>query len=370
MKRIRFLAYSDIHHDRKAARCITLDDTVNLESQIHHYIRDGGFDFSVFGGDRYLKREPEDEVKVRADVALLSARQGERAVPHFHLVGNHDWTKNDRGWHTSESLKYLMDSDQYLFVMDTPESITCGNAVIHSLPADVPFDMANYQVDPERFNLFIFHNVVRGSFIADNSDAVFQDGIAVSEIDRPEWDFVLGGDVHVPQQIPFRNTRGGYLGAVLQRTRADADQERGWLEVTATNNGSGWEVETEFKPTRNFFHRETWEVGPDTKFEDIRIDERYVDDQAVEVKLVGDRKDVDRVADDPKWANYTDIMMARSIEIIRDYKVQQKEAVVDLTSSTNAVDDLGIYLGSGFANIGNLNQDKIFEVLQRMLQEG
>jgi DNA repair exonuclease SbcCD nuclease subunit len=364
---LRFLAYSDIHHDRLAARCITLKDTLEIERQVHTRVIEGGFDFSVFTGDRFLKREPEDEVKVKADRVLLEMLEARGSIPHFHLVGNHDWTKNNREWHTSESLK------KKLVVMDTAQTHKVERQpayCIHPLPADVPFDRGNYVPTEVGFNLFLFHGIVRGSFMADDSDMTFSEGIEASQIDLVSWDFVLAGDIHVPQHIPFKNTKGGYVGAVLQRTRADADKQRGWLEVTASKTAQGWHVETEFKPTRNFFHREVHEVGPESSFSGLPIEEEAVDDVAVEVKLIGSRADVDRVADDPKWQNYTHILNARSLEIIREYQVEQNEAVVDLSTSTGVMDDLKLYLGSEFVNIGNMDQDKLFEILQRVQQEG
>lgn len=364
---IRFLVYSDIHHDRLAARCITLEDTLTIEKAAHQRVIDGGFHFSVFCGDRFLKREPEDEIKVKADRVLAEMLKARPSIPHYHLIGNHDWTKNSREWHTSESLRGL----QNLIVFDDPMTFLAENYTINALPADVPFDMANYVMadylqHPEMFNLFLFHGIVKGSFMEDDGERTFKDGIDAHEIDRPEWDLVCAGDIHVPQQLNFQNTQGGYAGAVLQRTRADANKKRGWLEVTATRKGDTWDVLTEFVPTRNFFHRETIEVGPDTKYDNLDIDEEVVNDVAVEVRLVGNRADVDRVADDERWKNYTDLLMARSIEVIRDYQVEQNEAVVDMSASQSVLDDLDLYLGSGFANIGNLSKDKIFETLKRM----
>jgi len=362
---LRFIAYGDIHHDRRAARCVTLDDTLTVERQIHHRVAHGGFDFSVFTGDRYLKREPEDEVKVRADRVLAECLQMRPNAPHYHLIGNHDWTKNNREWHTSESLKGLGN----LVVLDEADSIdSLGRGyMIHALPADVPFDESAYAFDrPEDFNLFLFHGIVKGSLMADGSDRTFEDGIDVTQIDRSEFDFVLGGDIHVPQTIPFTNTRGGYTGSVVQRTRADADRPRGWLEVAVQPEGDGYEVTTQFVPTRNFFHREVWQVLDDTQFEDIRVDETFVSDQAVEVRLTGNRRNVDRVADDKRWSNYLNVLGARSFDLIRDYEVEQSEAVVDLSASSSVFDDLELYLKSDFVNLGTMSSDKIFEMVKRM----
>jgi len=337
-----------------------------VEQQVHERVAQGAFDFSVFVGDRFLKREPEDEIKVKADRALAGFLQLRPNAPHYHLIGNHDWTKNNRDWHTSESLKGISN----LVMLDKPLTIDMSvqgkDYLIHALPADVPFDAAQYAADGLAFNLFLFHGIVKGSLMSESSSRVFDDGISLAEIDLPGWDMVLGGDIHVPQTIPFVNCEGGYTGSVLQRTRADADQRRGWLEVTATKESTGWSVEKVFVPTRNFFHREVWHVDSATTYESISVNEDFVSDNAVEIKLVGARQDVDRVADDGRWVNYKNIMCARSIEVIREYQVEQSEAVVDMSVSSSALDDLTLYLGSGFANIGTLSQDKIFAVVKKM----
>jgi len=369
---IRFGAYGDIHHASKAARCLTLKDTLEIERQFHQRAADAQWDFTIFTGDRYLKREPENMVTVLSDRALREFLAIRPNITHYHLVGNHCWTKNNREWHTSESLK---DGLSNLCIMDVPGTHT-GLAdspfAIHALPADVPFDMNNYRYDPESriFDLFLFHGIVKGSLMSDNSDRVFDDGIDISDLDKSEWQFVLGGDIHVPQTIPFTNTRGGYTGSVLQRDRSDSDKPRGWLEIEATFNGTSWEVSTEFVPTRNFFHKEVFMVGPETQYSNLDLNEDYVFDQAVEIKLVGAREDVDRVASDDKWGNYEMFLNARSIDIIKEYTVEQMSAVVDLSQSKGASDDLEMYLGSGFSNTGELSQDKIFEMIERLRQEG
>ena len=363
MKTLRFIAYGDIHHDRRAARCLTLQDTLAIEALVHQRVAEGGFDFSVFVGDRYLKREPEDEIKVTADRALAYFLSQRPLIPHYHLVGNHDWTRNNRSWHTSESLRNISN----LLMLDKPSTIVSSDGyTINALPADVPFEERFYAPESGKFNLLLFHGIVKGSLMSDTSARVFDNGLDISQLDRPCWNFVVGGDIHVPQKIPFVNTSGGYTGSVLQRTRADADKPRGWIEVTATWDGVRWGVTSEFKATRNFFHREVWQVGPDTQYGNIKVKEEYVTDQAVEIKLVGNRKDVDRVADDGRWVNYKNILLARSVDVIREYKVENTTAIVDFSTSHGVLDDLNLYMNSGFANVGGLSPDRISAMVSAM----
>jgi hypothetical protein len=96
------------------------------------------------------------------------------------------------------------------------------------------------------------------------------------------------------------------------------------------------------------------------------LDERFVPDQSVEVTLTGAREDVDRIAEDPKWSNYTEILSARNLDIIRDYTVAQSDAVVDLSSSRGASNDLSVYMGSGFSDAGPISEERIFNMLERL----
>ena len=359
MTTIKGIVYSDIHYDRLGARCITISDCEKVEKDIANRLVEGHFDFCLFVGDRYLRRNPEDEIKTRAD---RISSHFDKQIPRIHLIGNHDWVANSMKWHTSETLKDLGGS---LVVVDQPQSISIGSTLVHCLPAGYQFDMSKYATDPSKFNIFLFHDMVRGGFFDDDNKVQIQDGLPLSEIDRPEFDIVFGGDIHVPQKLPFKNTKGGYVGSVIQRTRADADRQRGWVELIVDNSQNGWSIDMTFVPTRNFFTRVAFDVDAETTYESLSIDESRVDDQAVEVTLRGHKEDVDRIADDSHWKNYTLFCNARSIDIVRDYQTKQKDVVVDMSTSHGLFDDLGLYLDSGFADLGNINKDILFDILRQ-----
>jgi hypothetical protein len=368
----KFIAYADIHYDRLAAQCVTFDDCAEVEQQVHQRVFEGDFDFTVFIGDRFLKRNPEDEIKTKADQVLLSILgKDERRAPHYSLIGNHDWVTNSMRWHTSESLKWLSRFTGKLNIMDeakTYQTLVRGkrfeNVLIHALPAGAKFDFSKYQTDPKQFNLFLFHDMLKGSFMDDSEKMKFDSGIEISEIDRPEFDMVLAGDIHVPQPFPLKNVpKGGYVGAVLQRTRADADKERGWVEVYVEGKPGAWEIHTDFMTTKPLFSCLSFDVGPQTNFDSLAIDENLIVDKRIEVKLTGKKIDVDRVADDPRWKNYVDLLGARKMDIARDYENETKDAVIDLSMSRNISHDLELYLDSGFGSLGNLGKEKMFEVL-------
>lgn len=368
MQPIKFIVYSDIHYDRLGARCVTLEDCETVERAVHKRAAEGGFDFTLFCGDRFLKREPEDEVKTRADAVLL---EGKKIGQHFHLIGNHDWVSKTMHWHTSQSLGLYKD-DRVLYLMDKAATFTFKNwnyediAAIHALPAGFAMDMNCYTVDPSVLNIFVFHDMVQGCRLDDAGKVIAGTGLRLADIDRPGFDVVFGGDIHVPQKLPFKNTKGGYVGAVMQRTRADANQERGWLEVRAVKNDDKWELEIEFSPVRQFFTHTVFDVVSATRFEDLKLDAMQIKDTAVEVELRGEKCDVDRIADDRRWQNYVEYYAVRGLEVLRRYKSVQKTAVVDMSTSSGVAEDLKTYLDSGFVDTGTISKQKLTETLESL----
>jgi len=361
MEQYRFISWADTHWDKYGAKCVTLADTDKVERDIFQKAYDEQFDFTLFAGDRYLKREPDDETKVRADRIIYDfVHKGN--IPHFHLLGNHDYSDNSRRWNTAESLK-LFDNVQ---VMDEAKTYRFKNVLIHALPADFIMDIDKYEIDRDCFNLFVFHDTVRGTYMNEERSMLFESGLGLEAFDLPQFQLVLAGDIHIRQQFPLKNTFGGYLGSVIQRTRADSNTKRGWTEFTITKTWDKWDIGTNFVPTKNLFTRVAFEVNSDTKVEDIILKQDQIEDQFVEIKFSGDKVDVDRISDDSKWKRIEQTYNARRIEILRAYEAAQSEVVVDLTSSTTVLKDLELYLDSSFASIGNLSAESIVEAVRKM----
>jgi|LSQX01.2.fsa_nt_gb DNA repair exonuclease SbcCD nuclease subunit len=358
MATYRFIAWADTHWDKLGARCVTIEDTEMIEKYLFQKAKKEGFDFTLFAGDRYLKREPLDEVKVRADKVILSE---EYIIPHYHLIGNHDYVDNSMKWHTSESLR---DVDNF-FIMDKPSTFEHGDVLIHSLPADHVFDINNYRIDLNKFNLFVFHDAVTGCFLDEAKTQAYDSGIPLETIDLPEFNLVLAGDIHVRQDLPFKNTQGGYLGSVLQRTKADSDAERGWTEYTVTNENGKWEFSREFFPVRSFFTRHEIVVNSETTIEYLQLPVEKFNDQLVEIRIKGSKADVDRIADSEYWKDLETKSNSRRVEVMRLYEAVQKINVVDFSQSNNLIDDLHLYLDSGFVNLGNLSREKIIEKVMK-----
>ena len=366
MELYKFIVWADSHWDKFGAKCVTLDDTDVVERAIFKRAKEGGFDFTLFAGDRYLKREPDDETKVRADRVIFDLVHPGN-IPHYHLIGNHDWVNNTMRWHTAESMKLFNN----VHVMDEAKTHLFKNVRIHALPADFEFDLNKFQTDPSCLNLFVFHDMLRGASFNEENTVLIETGIESAAIDLPQFDVVFAGDIHIRQQFNLTHTFGGYLGSVTQRNRGDSNIERGWTEVTATRNSPNtkWSFETRFVPTRNLFTRVAFNIQDDTLFESIQISEEDMLDQLVEVKLAGSKANVDRIADDPRWKKMEKQYKARLIDILRAYEVQQSDVVVDLTSSNSIYNDAELYLQSSFASLGRLKADQIMDALRKMREE-
>jgi len=356
-----WLSWADTHHDELGAKCVTLKDTLMVERDALQRARDIKCDFTIFPGDRYLKREPRDEVKVMADRVMYDYVHNGN-IPHYHLIGNHDWTDNSRRWHTAESLKWMNN----VIIMDESKTYGQDNVRIHALPADFEFDISNYQVDPDCLNLFVFHDTVRGSYMNEEGTMKFDSGLELASIDLPQWDFVIAGDIHIRQKLNFKNTYGGYLGSVVQRTRADSNKERGWTEMKAVKESNRWSFNVNFVPTRNLFTRLQFGVDEKSTFDTMVFDPKLFEDQFVEVRLIGDKANVDRIADDPGWEKLKKKLKPRKIEKLRAYETQQSDVVVDLTSSNGVLDDLSLYLDSDFASLGRLKREIVTEAVNQL----
>ena len=76
------------------------------------------------------------------------------------------------------------------------------------------------------FNVLIFHDDVMGAKYP--SGMVVEKGLSVGELER--FDLVLGGHIHLPQDIS--GCRGGFVGSVSQLRKDDVDSKRGWWDVS------------------------------------------------------------------------------------------------------------------------------------------
>jgi len=226
--------FSDIHYHQYASG-VTVEDVAAVERSITDYCLKEKVDFCVFGGDRFLSHTPEDWIRMYAD--REQRYRDDNGIVTFSLVGNHDWwAKSPTAGHSNRFVQELWhDVHPNLVIMDKPgtyEHVAIPGVAIHALPATYSFDWSYFKINPNTYNVLLFHDLLEGAQIDVQTGYRAPKGVSLSSLDHAAFDCVLGGDVHLPQPLPFKNTRGGYVGAPIQQSRRDRGDRRGWLHVT------------------------------------------------------------------------------------------------------------------------------------------
>lgn len=245
VKHIRFACYSDIHH-HEYTNGVTGDDVERMEQEFTDLCKEVGAHFWIFGGDRFLSRNPLDISRKRADTALKN-RRGEGIV----LVGNHDrWTKSPHSGHNMYVVG-LYDIPN-IFVFDKIggyHQIYNGCKVaFHALPAGHKASPTSFVFNHDTdFNICLFHDIVKGSKYTNG--IVAPEGISPGLLDLPEFAIVLGGDNHQPQDLGLTNTLGVYIGAPMQHNWGDVGSDRGYLIVDLWNDNGKITRKIEYRPS-------------------------------------------------------------------------------------------------------------------------
>lgn len=252
-KRISFLAYTDIHYHHYT-NGVTLADVEAVEEEMLQKAIELKVDFILFGGDRYMSRNPMYEAAFASDRMLK--RISDSGIPWFGLIGNHDrTTKNDFKLYTLKHIGMYGKDLHGLTVMDERKAYVfptkSGYSVaIHAVPAGHAPD--NFHVDQNiDFNICLFHAIILGSSY--HNGTVAGDGLSVSLFDKNGFDLVLAGDNHKKQEIVgLTDCRGYYIGAPMQHNWGDEGDLRGFQEFS--------------------LERREWEGagGPDTKVHPFR----------------------------------------------------------------------------------------------------
>ncbi len=236
MKTLSFLAYSDIHYHHYT-NGLTLQDVYNVESQILDLAIAKKVDFILFGGDRFMSRNPMYEAGFLSDTMLKKI--SDSGIPLYILVGNHDrLTKNDFKMHTMSHIsKYAKDLPNVV-VMDQQKTYRFRlkdrtSVAISALPAGhEPIGLA---AEPDAdFNICVFHAIILGSLY--HNGTLASGGLSVTSFDKKGFDLVLAGDNHKNQPLPgMTTTPGYYIGAPMQHNWGDEGAVRGCLYVKLTS---------------------------------------------------------------------------------------------------------------------------------------
>jgi DNA repair exonuclease SbcCD nuclease subunit len=242
---LRLVAFSDIHFC-DTWKMVSLDDIVRVHERLTSYCTEHQPDLVLFLGDRFRARQPKDHVREAADRCLrnLSAAQARHGGVVAILVGNHDRPSESVGaGNTHSALRVFGDVLPNVTLMDEAKTYWLKTTrpplglvfPIHALPTGFAFDRSRYDLNPGARScesILAFHGLLQGAVFDAAGRVETKSGISLADIDDDAWDVVLGGDVHVPQRFDLKRTVGGYVGSTLRLTEADADDARGFLDVS------------------------------------------------------------------------------------------------------------------------------------------
>jgi len=248
---MRILAFADFHYCQTWP-LLELADFERVGYRICQYAIEHRPDVVLFLGDRFRARQPKDHIRALADRQLreMADIQRRHSGQLVCLVGNHDrYSESVDAGNTYTTVGIFRDVLPNVQVIDKPGSYPFSQTrdpwVLHALPAGFQYDASKFLVEPGRgFNVFAFHGLVRGGcFDAKGLVEIDEGVVSLADLDDPRWDVVLGGDVHIPQKFRLTRTTGGYVGATMRLTEADADDWRGFLDVKLHNaHGTSIEV--------------------------------------------------------------------------------------------------------------------------------
>jgi DNA repair exonuclease SbcCD nuclease subunit len=225
--------FSDIHHAAIYPGGIVEQDVLDVELRFNQLAIENAADACIFAGDRFLKHSPEDFVRVLADGAQKARNDSGKVT--FSLVGNHDWW--GKGAATGHSNRISQEVWQEylpnLVIMDEVRTYThpsLPQLFVHALPACIEPDPTLYDFTGDGYHVLVFHGMVKGCLL-DSGGYRSSTGIPVEKLDDPRFNVAIGGDIHIPQPLAFKHTKGGYVGSCIQQSRRDRGDDRGFLVI-------------------------------------------------------------------------------------------------------------------------------------------
>lgn len=245
---MRFVTFSDGHvgeyiegyPDPITGLNTRLLDTLNVWTWVHQLAVERKADGVIFAGDRFKPKRPPSWMRDLADERLVPFIRDR--IPVACLLGNHDMYDKAGRWNSYGGVNVWATKSQKdpVWVFDKPGVLDFCGVCLYFLPygsseKDIDFSDLN----PDGTNICVFHDNVRG--VSNYNGVTAQDGYTQASLDRSEFMLVLGGHVHLHQDLKFKNTTGLHIGSPLERVE-DGDQgAKGALVIDV--NGSDIEIE-------------------------------------------------------------------------------------------------------------------------------
>lgn len=369
---MRVVAFSDIHYADYSTG-VTVSDVASVERWVTEFCLANDIGVCIFCGDRYLSHEPQDYVRVISDQE--QKYRNDKGVVTFSLVGNHDlYAKAPVSGHSNRHLQTVWGEFlPNIVVMDelkTYRHSAVPRLAVHAIPACFTWNddlLAGFDFRVGDINVLVFHDMLKGCVLDHLTEYRAPKGQRIELIDDARFHVVLGGDVHLPQRLDFQHTRGGYVGSVIQQSRRDRGNARGWLVADFADDGA---VSTHYidSPAPRFL-MVTWDLDqgalPTAQDVEELVDAQY-DDSArgniLDVVLTGSREQLEAVP--AGWHRELQVVLgAKRVNApMRRAKAQALAPAVRVVSPQRSpVDDLQEFLHSGRAALDGNDPDRLLE---------
>lgn len=341
MKSLRFVVYSDIHHSVER-----LEDTLKVEEQITNYCLENGVKLVLFLGDRFKWRNPQGWLRDIVDRKWVERLN--KGIEIVTLTGQHDQYEKSGELHSY--MTFNVFDKENITVVDKFLIFEFGHFILYCVSYG-GFEnylkwVENSQLKKDCFNIFLMHGMIKGAKVSEESDFI-TDGVDRENLE--DFDLVLCGDIHLPQMLEFKKTKGGYVGSVLQLTKADIGSERGFLDVTCSIDNGRKNVEWKFIKSS----------APDfieVDFDEIKNVEDYTN-CFVYVKV----KDLDKKKEKT--------LMELKKVAKQVFVIQEKEVKTELKPvvGKNIYEEIDLYLDS--VSLFNLDKQKLKEYIFEKVKE-
>jgi exonuclease SbcD len=247
--RILFLADTHIGYDwplrPRIQRRRRGDDFYNNFLQALQPALEKQVDLVIHGGDLLHRSRLPAAVVSRAFQPLLEV--ADQGIPVYVVPGNHERSAFRLTLFERHPLLHLFDRPRvYHFVKDGSELVLCGFPFIRG---DIRSEFAGLvnrlvpQGERNKTVLLCTHHPFDGARVGPQNFTFYRRADTIDPGDLPPWvDVVLCGHIHRRQVLRFRKKGNEipvyYPGSVERTSFAEKDEDKGYIMLSVTGNGS------------------------------------------------------------------------------------------------------------------------------------
>lgn len=229
-----------------------LTNTLDLWTWVRDLAVERKADFVLFGGDRFKPHRPPAWMRDLADARMADFRDA--GIHLSCLKGNHDMYDKTGKWSSYGGVRVWNGSDSGIEVYDEPGVKHLDGLSIYFLPYG--YRSVDYsRLDTDQPQLLLFHDEIVGHSKYHNG-RVSEVGIPRGELDRASWTLILGGHIHMSQDLHFKYAPAYHIGTPLEFVGDPDEQEKGALVVDFGNEIDVQFVESPFPKVKRLLT--TW----------------------------------------------------------------------------------------------------------------